>query len=55
MIEAEDQQTVAQLRAEVETLRSQRDQAWVQLTQIRRSWAWRLTWPLRRAARLGRR
>jgi len=45
----------AELRAQVEALRAQRDQAWAQLAQIRRSASWRLTWPLRRLARVGRR
>lgn len=42
---------VAALEAEVASVRSQRDAAWHQIETLRRSLSWRITGPLRRAAR----
>lgn len=50
-----DAQRLDELEREVATLRDQRDAAWMQLGAMRRSASWRLTWPLRRLGRLGRR
>ncbi|MBO9556696.1 hypothetical protein [Cellulomonas sp.] len=46
---------LAALRRELDVVRGQRDAAWVQLEQMRRSTVWRLTWPLRRLRWVGRR
>ena len=47
---AEDR--IARLEVEVAALRSQRDSAWAQVETMRHSASWRLTWPLRRVARI---
>lgn len=43
---------ITELSEEVDALRSQRDSAWAQLTELRRSVSWRVTAPLRRVKRL---
>lgn len=44
-----------ELERELATLRDQRDQAWMQLQQMRQSLSWRMTWPLRKLRYLGKR